>query len=105
MIKFTRYHSNPVSYSSLIFDTYEKIVHLNEKFLSGTLYCLGSGERPYSKYFLSHADRYVAVGRAGSFHTISADIDADLSKPLPIDSEVADSNVSLSVLKSYTKNS
>ena len=99
MIKFTRYHSNRGSYSWLIFDTYEKIIHSNEEFLSGTLYYLGSGELPYKEYFLSHADRYVAVGWAGRFHTIRADIDADLSKPLPIDSEVADSIVSLSVLE------
>ena len=69
------------------------------EFLSGALYDLGSGESPYKEFFLNHADSYVAVDWADSIHVTKADIEADLNRPLPIDSEVADSIVSLSVLE------
>ena len=74
-------------------------MHSKTEFLSGALYDLGSGESPYKEFFLGHADSYVAVDWAGSFHATKADIEADLNKPLPIDSKVADSIVSLSVLE------
>ena len=74
-------------------------MHSKTEFLSGALYDLGSGESPYKEFFLTHADSYIAVDWADSFHVTNADIEADLNKPLPIDSEVADSIVSLSVLE------
>jgi SAM-dependent methyltransferase len=74
-------------------------MHSKAELLSGALYDLGSGESPYKEFFLVHADSYVAVDWAGSFHVTKADIEADLNKRLPIDSEVADSIVSLSVLE------
>lgn len=99
MTKFTRNHANRRWHNWLIYDTYEKILHSRTEFLSGTLYDLGSGESPYKEFFLNHADSYVAVDWADSMHVTKADIEADLNRPLPIDSEVADSIVSLSVLE------
>ena len=54
---------------------------------------------PYKEYFLSHADAYVAVDWSGSLHDTHADIEANLNEPLPIEPEVADTVVSLSVLE------
>ncbi|QXP88118.1 methyltransferase domain-containing protein [Methylococcus capsulatus] len=68
-------------------------------FYKGTLYDLGAGESPYKDFFLQHADDYIAVDWAGSYHAIRADIVADLNAHLPIESEVADAVVSLSVLE------
>jgi SAM-dependent methyltransferase len=65
----------------------------------GVIYDLGAGESPYKEYFLNYADRYVAVDWAGSYHDTKADIVADLNQPLPIESEVADTVVSLSVME------
>jgi SAM-dependent methyltransferase len=99
VIKFTRNHPNRRSYNWLIYDTYEKMMHSRTQFLSGALYDLGSGESPYKDFFLNYAESYVAVDWADSFHVTNADIEADLNKPLPIESEVADSIISLSVLE------
>jgi ubiquinone/menaquinone biosynthesis C-methylase UbiE len=60
---------------------------------------LGAGESPYKTFFLQHAKKYVAVDWAGSLHNTKADIAADLNKPLPIESAVADTVVSLSVME------
>lgn len=99
MIKFTRNHSNRRAYNWLIYDSHERLMLSKTEFLSGSLYDLGSGESPYKEFFLSYADSYVAVDWVDSFHVTKADIEADLNKPLPIDSDVADSIVSLSVLE------
>lgn len=63
------------------------------------MYDLGSGESPYKEFFLKHTDQYVAVDWASSLHDLKADILADLNKPLPIESEVADTVISLSVME------
>lgn len=67
--------------------------------ISGVVYDLGCGKRPYEKEILSVADRYVGVDWSNTLHGLSADITADLNKPLPIDSEVADNVISLQVLE------
>ena len=65
----------------------------------GILYDLGAGESPYKNFFLLHADKYVAVDWSGSLHENKAIIVANLNVSLPIESEVADTIVSLSVLE------
>ena len=65
----------------------------------GVLYDLGAGESPYRQFFSNYVDQYIAVDWAGSYHDTNADIAADLNKPLPIESAVADTVVSLSVME------
>lgn len=63
------------------------------------LYDLGCGESPFRDFLLQHADHYIGVDWGGSRHDTKADIAADLNKPLPIESDVADTVISLSVME------
>jgi SAM-dependent methyltransferase len=92
-------HGNRRSYNWLAYDASDKFLEKLTPFYKGTLYDLGAGDSPYKDFFLQHADDYIAVGWAGSYHAIRADIVADLNAHLPIESEVADAVVSLSVLE------
>ncbi|PPK51363.1 methyltransferase domain-containing protein [Marinobacter persicus] len=92
-------HSNRQWHNWLVYDIGDHFLAKYSPNYKGTLYDLGAGESPYKDFFLQHADQYIAVDWAGSFHDTKADIAADLNKPLPIDSEVADTVVSLSVLE------
>lgn len=95
----SRDHSNRRAYNWLAYQNFDFFL---EKFIpryKGVLYDLGSGESPYKDFFLQHADSYVAIDWGGSYHDTSADIDADLNKPLPVKSDTADTVVSLSVME------
>lgn len=63
------------------------------------MYDFGCGEKPYEEYFKRFVDRYVGVDWSDSPHTLKADIVADLNKKIPIESETADTIISLSVLE------
>jgi SAM-dependent methyltransferase len=67
--------------------------------MTGCVYDLGCGERPYEKDILQHASSYVGVDWSNTLHDLRADIVADLNKDLPIESEVADNVVSFQVLE------
>lgn len=71
--------------------------HLSK--VSGVVYDLGCGNRPYEHDILRVAERYIGVDWSNTLHGLSADIAADLNKSLPIDSEVADNIISLQVLE------
>jgi len=101
MVGFTKDHKNRKAHNWLIYDSYERII-LQRSFveiLRGDLYDLGAGESPYKSFFLQYAQKYIAVDWAESFHNTRADIVADLNLPLPIESDVADTVVSLSVVE------
>ena len=65
----------------------------------GIVYDLGCGTRPYEKEILRVAKRYIGVDWSNTLHGLSADVTADLNKPLPIASEVADNVISLQVME------
>lgn len=67
--------------------------------MEGVVYDLGCGTRPYEKEILAIADRYIGVDWSNTLHGLHADIVADLNKPLPIDSEVANHVISLQVME------
>lgn len=92
-------HSNRRAYNWLIYKVGDRSLLKHSGFYKGILYDLGAGESPYKDFFLQYANRYVAVDWASSLHDIEADVVADLNEPLPIDSEVADTVLSLSVLE------
>jgi SAM-dependent methyltransferase len=71
----------------------------NASLYKGVLYDLGCGSAPYRDFFLQFVDQYVGVDWAQSYHDIKADVVADLNKPIPVESEVADTVVSISVLE------
>jgi len=92
-------HSNRQAHNWLIYDIGDNFLKRYTHLYKGALYDLGCGESPFRDFFLQYADDYKGVDWAGSFHDTKADIAADLNKPLPICSGVADTIVSLSVME------
>lgn len=94
-------HTNRRAYNWLVYDIGDRFLQkaADAGAFHGFLYDLGSGESPYREFFEQYADRYIAVDWASSLHDTKADIIADLNKPLPIEDEMADNIVSLSVLE------
>ncbi len=92
-------HSNRRAHNWLIYNIGDNFLAKFSPLYTGTLYDLGAGESPYKDFFLQYATHYIAVDWSGSYHATKADIAADLNKPLPIDSSVADTVVSLSVME------
>ena len=99
MPKISRNHSNRLACNWLIYDSADKLLEKHTACYTGILYDLGCGEAAHKEFFLSYADKYIGIDWAGSIHDTKADIAADLNKPLPIESNVADTVVSLSVLE------
>jgi len=95
----SKYHSNRKAYNWLAYNCNDKFLHKCSHLYKGVLYDLGCGESPYKQFFLKYVDEYIAVDWADSFHDTKANIIADLNTSLPIESEVADTIVSLSVLE------
>lgn len=67
--------------------------------ITGTVYDLGCGKRPYEKDILEHANNYVGVDWSNCLHGLQADVVANLNEPLPIAEAVADNVVSFQVLE------
>ena len=101
MAVFTKNHKNRKAHNWLIYDSYERVLLRPDfiQLLRGALYDLGAGESPYKSFFLQHANQYIAIDWTSSYHETRADIVADLNEALPIDNEVADTVVALSVLE------
>jgi SAM-dependent methyltransferase len=92
-------HSNRRAHNWLIYDISDRFLQKHANYYHGVLYDLGCGESPFRDFFLRYAQQYVGVDWAGSNHATKADIAADLNKPIPVESEVADTVVSLSVME------
>jgi SAM-dependent methyltransferase len=98
-MRISQKHSNRRAYNWIIYDIGDRYLLKYTCYFKGTLYDLGSGESPFKDFLLKYVRQYIAVDWAGSFHKTKADIAADLNKPLPIESEVADTVVSISVME------
>lgn len=83
----------------LAIKTNNETLEKNFQYIKGTVYDLGCGERPYEEDILKVADKYIGVDWGGTLHNLKADIVSDLNKPLPIDSEVADTVTSFQVME------
>jgi SAM-dependent methyltransferase len=92
-------HPNRSALNWLIYDIGDAWLMRFTDSYKGHLYDLGCGEMPYKKWLLNHIDQYTGVDWGSSLHELKADILADLNEPLPIDSEVADTVMSLSVME------
>jgi SAM-dependent methyltransferase len=95
----SRSHTNRKAYNWLIYDIGDKFLQEFTPYYKGVLYDLGCGEAPYREFFLGYAEKYIGVDWAGSYHATKADIAADMNMPLPIESAVAGTVVSLSVME------
>jgi SAM-dependent methyltransferase len=92
-------HKNCTSKNWLVYRINEKFLNKFKNKYGKIIYDLGCGEMPYKDFFLQFAEKYVGVDWSGTQHQLKADIVSDLNKPLPIESKVADTVVSLSVLE------
>lgn len=93
------HHPNRCAYNWLIYDTSDRFLERYIPFYKGVLYDLGSGESPYKEFFLKYVEKYIAVDWSESFHATEVDIAADLNGPLPLQDQVADTIISLSVME------
>lgn len=92
-------HTNNKPHNWLVYEiNHEFLKRLSDNF-RGHLYDLGCGEMPYKSWLLNYADHYTGVDWGSTLHELKADILADLNEPLPIESEVADTVMSLSVME------
>ena len=95
----SQFHPNKKHHNWLMYKNYDRFLNKYTNQYSGTLYDLGCGEAPYKQFFLQYTKKYIGVDWNGSIHNTMADVVANLNKPLPIESEVADTVVSLSVME------
>lgn len=98
-MKASHNHSNRKAYNWLAYETLDYFLEKFAPYYRGIIYDLGAGESPYKDFFLQYAEQYIAVDWLECLHNTNANIFADLNKPLPIESEVAHTVVSLSVLE------
>jgi SAM-dependent methyltransferase len=92
-------HPNRRAHNWAAYDNTDRMLCANTARFRGVLYDLGCGESPYKDWLTQYAERYVGVDWSDSLHQATADVVASLNDPLPIDGEVADSVLSLSVLE------
>jgi SAM-dependent methyltransferase len=98
-MKISRLHPNRRPYNWLIYDNGDSWLERFKDNCKGHLFDLGCGEMPYREWLLKYADSYTGVDWSGTQHELKADIIADLNKPLPIQDEVANTVISLSVME------
>lgn len=98
-MKISQNHSNRSPHNWLIYDVSDAWLTRFTDQYKGHLYDLGCGEMPYKSWLLNYADQYTGVDWDSTLHELKADILADLNEPLPIESEVADTVISLSVME------
>lgn len=97
--KLMKIHPNNSWKNWLLYKQAEKYLQKFSSNYGSVIYDLGCGEMPYKDFFLQFADKYVGVDWSGTFHQLKADIISDLNKPLPIESQIADTVVSFSVIE------
>jgi SAM-dependent methyltransferase len=92
-------HGNRKPYNWLVYAQIDQFLIDHSNLVKVCVYDLGCGEMPYRDWILQFADNYVGVDWSSSLHELKANIVADLNEPLPIEDQVADTVVSLSVLE------
>jgi len=92
-------HPNRRAYNWLAYNNGDKFLAAHTSLYRGHLYDLGCGEIPYRDWFLRYADSYTGVDWSSTLHELKADVVADLNELLPIESQVANTVVSLSVME------
>lgn len=90
---------NYLAHNWLAIKTNNNILTNKSKSINGVVYDLGCGTRPYESDILQVADQYIGVDWGYTLHDLKADIVADLNKPLPINSTIADTITSFQVME------
>ena len=96
-------HPNNKPHNWLVYEQNLAMLHQLRRHFKGHVYDLGCGEMPYREWVLNYADSYTGIDWSGTLHELKADIVADLNEPLPIDSEVADTILTFSVMEHLRK--
>jgi len=97
--KPSKFHSNRQAHNWLLYDIGDKYREKYSLYYKGKMYDLGCGDAPYKEYFLQFCETYIGVDWTKSLHNSKADIVADLNSKLDIESGVADTIISLSVME------
>lgn len=92
-------HPNRKTHNYKIYDTFDEILLKNCAYIKGNVYDLGCGKSPYKTWISTKASGYFGVDWSSSVHDCKPDLFADLNKLLPLDSEVADTIISFSVME------
>lgn len=92
-------HPNRGFHNWLIYKINNRMLKKFTELYKGVLYDFGCGEAPYKEYFLNYCNSYIGIDWEDSFHNKKADLFMDLNKPIKINSSLADTIVSLSVLE------
>jgi SAM-dependent methyltransferase len=90
---------NKFSHNWLIKKAVNDRVRKNLPVMTGDVYDLGCGTRPYEQDIMQFARNYIGVDWSNCIHGQSCDIVADLNKNIPIDTGVADTVISFEVLE------
>ena len=99
MFRPSKWHNNNQPHNWLVYKNIDKLLEQNSQFFKGLLYDLGCGDSVYKEFFLQFVERYIGVDWSNSTHELKADIIADLNGALPVESEVANTVISISVLE------
>lgn len=93
-------HPNKKNHNWLFYKMMIKKLDEISKNLKGDIYDLGCGELSYATYLKNPSvTGYVGVDWSSTPHLLKADVVADLNEKLPIESNAADTIVSISVLE------
>ena len=92
-------HPNRKAHNWLSYKIGDECLVENSSKIRGHIYDLGCGEMTYKLWLLNYADTYTGVDWGSTLHELKANILADLNRPLPIENEVADTVISLSVIE------
>lgn len=98
-MKISKFHNNRRTHNWLIYDIGDKWLENLKGHIKGDIYDLGCGEMLYKEWLLQNGDAYIGVDWSGTLHELRADIIADLNETLPIENDVADTIISLSVME------
>jgi SAM-dependent methyltransferase len=92
-------HPNRSAHNWLAYDSVDKFFLAHVDLYRGELIDLGAGSAPYKEFFLKYADNYIALDWPGSHHDIKANVFADLGSGFPLQNDIADAVVAISVLE------
>lgn len=92
-------HPGRVAFNWSIFNAGDQMLLRYCERFQGHLVDLGCGRRTLEKFLLEHCASYTGVDWGNSLHGRSADLIADLNRPLPLTDEFADTVVSFSVME------
>lgn len=92
-------HKNRQYHNWLAYKIGDRFLRSYTHLYKGDLYDLGCGEAPFKSFFLQYADKYIGVDWSATQHDASADIVADLNKQLAMESGIADTIISMSVME------